>query len=366
MSTITVTLDDQVNGERIQVNLDSTLPVRQVLDALAQLRQLSPGSAERPRTYQLIRVYNGDPLRLDLSLADQGVQPGEELILAEKRQGLDQQSMILLGLAGLGIVAIVCVAAFLIAALLRNGREVALVTETPDLTLTLEAGTATATSDDSGTPQPTADEAESTPTDTGAVEEEGETCTNDLAFVSDITVPDGTEFAPGESFTKTWRVQNTGTCEWTTNYLWIFIQGAQMGGPNGQLLGRSVPPGTQADISVNLRAPDDPGTYRGFWQMQTPEGSRFGGTPFVEIVVAPPTPTPFPQVDLSVSVDPESTVGPYDIVTITATAEQEVPGLLIVVTEKKESGDRPEIDRLLCEDVSECVFDFGGTDNTYA
>ena len=33
------------------------------------------------------------------------------------------------------------------------------------------------------------------------------------------TIPDNSEFDPGDSFTKTWTVLNDGTCSWTTNYL---------------------------------------------------------------------------------------------------------------------------------------------------
>ena len=38
------------------------------------------------------------------------------------------------------------------------------------------------------------------------------------AFITDVTVPDGTQFAPGEVFTKTWRLKNIGTCTWTPDY----------------------------------------------------------------------------------------------------------------------------------------------------
>ena len=42
------------------------------------------------------------------------------------------------------------------------------------------------------------------------------TATCDLAqFVRDVTVPDGTTFLPGATFTKTWRLKNAGTCTWS-------------------------------------------------------------------------------------------------------------------------------------------------------
>lgn len=39
----------------------------------------------------------------------------------------------------------------------------------------------------------------------------------DTAYVSDVTIADGTVLAPGEEFVKTWKFQNTGSCDWTEN-----------------------------------------------------------------------------------------------------------------------------------------------------
>src|SRR5512147_319374 len=43
-------------------------------------------------------------------------------------------------------------------------------------------------------------------------------CTNSAAFVTDVTIPDNTNVAGGTTFTKTWRVSNTGTCVWGADY----------------------------------------------------------------------------------------------------------------------------------------------------
>lgn len=37
-------------------------------------------------------------------------------------------------------------------------------------------------------------------------------------FITDVTVPDGTKYEPGETFEKTWRLKNIGTCTWTISY----------------------------------------------------------------------------------------------------------------------------------------------------
>jgi len=47
------------------------------------------------------------------------------------------------------------------------------------------------------------------------------------------------------------------------------------------------------DVAVEMIAPDVPGTYKGFWQMQSPSGSRFGDRVYVMIEVpAPAEPSP--------------------------------------------------------------------------
>ena len=56
------------------------------------------------------------------------------------------------------------------------------------------------------------------------------TC-NDAAFVIDITYKDNTVLQPGQSIDKVWRVRNTGTCSWGTNYRLAFDGGDQMGAP---------------------------------------------------------------------------------------------------------------------------------------
>ncbi|HEC33293.1 MAG TPA: hypothetical protein ENI37_01080 [Chloroflexi bacterium] len=119
-------------------------------------------------------------------------------------------------------------------------------------------------------------------------------CTLNGAYVADVTIPDGTEFPPGASFIKTWRVRNTGTCPWEPGTSLVFISGDPLGGPGSVSVG-PVAPGSTTDVSVNLVAPAAPGTYKGNWQLQAPDGTRFGSIIYVQIVVPVPitdTPTP--------------------------------------------------------------------------
>ena len=95
-------------------------------------------------------------------------------------------------------------------------------------------------------------------------------------FVTDVTVPDGTTFAPGTSFTKTWRFKNVGTCTWSTAYAVVFDSGDKMGGPDLVNLPKAVAPGQTVDVSVSLTAPDAAASYKGYWKFQNASGVRFG------------------------------------------------------------------------------------------
>jgi hypothetical protein len=114
-------------------------------------------------------------------------------------------------------------------------------------------------------------------------------------FVDDITIPDGTEMDPGETFTKTWRLRNTGSCTWTSDYKLAFDSGDPLGAPAMvNLPGINVSPDQIVDVSVNFTAPTTPGNYKSNWKLRSNTGEIFGiGTNanisfFVEInVIAP-------------------------------------------------------------------------------
>ena len=126
-------------------------------------------------------------------------------------------------------------------------------------------------------------------------------CVDGMAFVNDLNYDDNNMtsppiFGPGQSFTKSWRVRNTGNCAWPASYLLAYSYGnvgaAQMGGTS-VAVGRAVPPGGTVDISTNLVAPTAPGTYQGFWTMRGAGGVAFGQVIWVGITV-PGAPTPVP------------------------------------------------------------------------
>jgi uncharacterized protein YkwD len=96
-------------------------------------------------------------------------------------------------------------------------------------------------------------------------------CVNNATFVADVTIPDNSPLTGGTAFTKTWRVQNTGTCIWWSGYTLSYYSDNAMSAP------ASVPlpvtnPGQTADISVDLVAPSAVGTYQGNFVIKNPVG----------------------------------------------------------------------------------------------
>jgi ABC-type amino acid transport substrate-binding protein/heat shock protein HslJ len=138
-------------------------------------------------------------------------------------------------------------------------------------------------------------------------------CVDALELVQHVDTPDDPvanppQRNPGQSFTKVWRVRNTGTCTWNSSYQLVYATGnspaAIMGGQPAAVQGQVAPGGTY-DAQVNLIAPQQPGTYIGYWQMENGRGQAFGerlplAAKVVSAATAVPTQTPSPGVSFTV------------------------------------------------------------------
>lgn len=109
----------------------------------------------------------------------------------------------------------------------------------------------------------------------------------------DVTLPDNTQLAPGETRNKVWRIQNAGTNSWT-NYKLVFVQGTVRGHQSVNLSSLfSIPVSASPGQWINtpnlpITAPPVPGTYYSYWQMQNSDGVNFGAQIYLKIrVVAP-------------------------------------------------------------------------------
>ena len=137
-------------------------------------------------------------------------------------------------------------------------------------------------------------------------------CENGMAFVGDLNLDDKNMTAPpilqlNQSFSKGWRLRNTGTCAWQPNFTVSFVNGnrdgAQMQGKPIELF-KTVQPGETIDVSASLIAPNAYGTFQGFWKMRDANGQYFGEVFWVGIQIPDPNPPPPPAPPTNTSIDP--------------------------------------------------------------
>jgi polar amino acid transport system substrate-binding protein len=141
-------------------------------------------------------------------------------------------------------------------------------------------------------------------------------CIDAMQWVADLTYDDQNmtqlpQFLPGQSFVKSWRARNTGTCTWDSSYALVYAGGntpaSRMGGQPATV-DRLVRPGEEYDFNVNLVAPLIPGVYQAFWTMRNGDGELFGDKLWVGIEViaqatATPLPTQTPSPNIQFTVD---------------------------------------------------------------
>jgi Ig-like domain-containing protein len=113
-----------------------------------------------------------------------------------------------------------------------------------------------------------------------------------LHYVRDVTVPDYTVMIPGLIFTKTWEVENTGTCAWLPGFEFALIGGNAMGG-EPLTLTETINAGQRIRLSIDMAAPaDGTGIVVGTWRMSDENGIPFGDALTVIIDLGGITGTP--------------------------------------------------------------------------
>ncbi len=96
---------------------------------------------------------------------------------------------------------------------------------------------------------------------------------SDAATLAGETIPDDTKFLPGTTFTKTWRLMNSGSSTWTNDYKLVYAEGDQMGANTEYRIPIPVEPGKIIDMSIQMKAPDTAGNYKGYWKIKNPNGT---------------------------------------------------------------------------------------------
>jgi len=106
-----------------------------------------------------------------------------------------------------------------------------------------------------------------------------------LLYIADITIDDNTQMKPGETFTKTWEVQNIGGCAWRPGFTFRHVGGEAMRG-NTVVINEAIPTGAKRQLSVDMVVPSGiNGVIESAWQMADENGVFFGDTLSVKIIV---------------------------------------------------------------------------------
>ena len=109
-------------------------------------------------------------------------------------------------------------------------------------------------------------------------------------FVSDVAVFDGTQVTQSMPFTKIWRLKNVGDCPWPYGTNITFVGGDSMSADqSAPLISRTVNPGEEVDVAIDMVAPGEVGRYIGYWRLVGPYGRRFGQKVWCHVQVVDPT-----------------------------------------------------------------------------
>lgn len=108
----------------------------------------------------------------------------------------------------------------------------------------------------------------------------------EMTFLTDVTVPDGSEMPAGETFNKVWRLSNSGTTTWplgcslrlesNTSERLSSVEHIEIPG--------EVPPGSAVTISVEMEAPKKAGRHVSYWRMYGPSNQPFGSRIWVDVI----------------------------------------------------------------------------------
>jgi hypothetical protein len=165
-------------------------------------------------------------------------------------------------------------------------------------------------------------DANPTPSPTVSAEELAQTqtaqasCTNSATFIQHVTIPINAFVSANANFTKIWRVNNNGTCDWS-GYQVVHTSGDLMGASSPKAL-PVVKAGANADIVVEMVAPATPGTHSAIWRIQAGDGTSFG--PELPIAInVPELPTDTPTPTATFTATPTITSSPSPTATLIPT-----------------------------------------------
>jgi len=104
-------------------------------------------------------------------------------------------------------------------------------------------------------------------------------------WIGDVSVVDDTVFWKNETFTKTWKIENSGTTTWDSTYKLVYVDGPVLGTTLIVSITNPVKPKNQIEISVPMKAPSTLGTVTNYWRMMNGKGQFFGDVLYLRIIV---------------------------------------------------------------------------------
>lgn len=95
-------------------------------------------------------------------------------------------------------------------------------------------------------------------------------------FLSHVNYGSGATFLPGQGVVKIWHIKNSGSTDYGYEYGVEQVSGNSVEVYGPSKLSNVVSSGAEANVSVSLTAPTQPGTYNTYWQMVDAFGNKFG------------------------------------------------------------------------------------------
>jgi hypothetical protein len=84
---------------------------------------------------------------------------------------------------------------------------------------------------------------------------------------------DGTTVGKGENFMLVFRIQNTGTTTWSTDYRLVHLSGTGLSSTTSINLDKATAPGDVGEFYITVFSPLEAGKYKSNWKLVTPHGA---------------------------------------------------------------------------------------------
>jgi hypothetical protein len=102
----------------------------------------------------------------------------------------------------------------------------------------------------------------------------GNSSSNFACQVISVDPANGSVFNPRTDFDGTWTVKNIGKKTWDHNSVdYVYSSGAKFHKVSGYDLGKDLARGETANITVDMEAPKNPGTYSTIWAIRETDNS---------------------------------------------------------------------------------------------